>query len=67
MAVIFIIGWRRNDWQTLYYGRFEMGFDQLSAAIVEENRTSFSRLLPKEAVDEVMRHSKEESGGSIIY
>jgi hypothetical protein len=27
MLVIFIISWRRNDWNTLLYGQFEQGYD----------------------------------------
>lgn len=64
MLVIFVISWRRNEWSTLLYGRFEQGYDVIDDLVLRENRSSFSKLVPSDAISDTL--IKEEVGSSIL-
>ncbi len=50
MLSIFIIAWKRNDWQTLLNGQFEQGYDTIDAQFLEEKRLSFGKQVDSEAL-----------------
>lgn len=64
MLVIFVISWRRNEWFTLLYGRFEQGYDVIDDSVLRENRSSFSKLVPSDAISDTLL--RDEVGSSIL-